>query len=81
MPHIEIQNNLRLSYGGLDCEEQNVFLFIACFFKGETQEQIKLLLDAFGYLMTIALRNLQDKDLIYVFESCVKMHDLIQEMG
>ncbi|EEF27935.1 transferrin, putative [Ricinus communis] len=34
-PKMEIQNILKISYDGLDENEKNIFLDIACFFKGE----------------------------------------------
>ncbi|XP_020991127.1 disease resistance-like protein DSC1 [Arachis duranensis] len=77
----EIQNVLRLSYEGLDREESNIFLYIACFFKGD--DNIKILLDACGYSTAIALKTLHDRALIIVSKDGkhVTMHDLIREMG
>ncbi|MED6207932.1 hypothetical protein PIB30_040177 [Stylosanthes scabra] len=77
----EIQNVLRLSYEGLDREESNIFLYIACFFEGH--DNIKILLDACGYSTAIALKTLHDRALIIVSKDGkhVTMHDLIREMG
>ncbi|KAK4276221.1 hypothetical protein QN277_019191 [Acacia crassicarpa] len=87
MPHAKIQDVMRLSYDKLDREEKNIFLYIACFFKGYETEQIILLLNACGFSTIIGLKVLLDKALITgVKESTVRkarisMHDLIQEMG
>ena len=80
VPFAEIQNVLRLSYEGLDREERSIFLYIACFFKG--YENVKILLDACGYSMAIALRTLHDRALIvaWAYGGCT-MHDLIREIG
>lgn len=80
-PCTKIQNVLRLSYDDLDHEEKNIFLDIACFFKGKRVEHIKIFLDACGYSTTIGLQNLQNKPLLTIYKEEVSMHDLIQEMG
>ena len=80
MPNAKIQNVLRLSYDELDSHDQNIFLYLACFFKTITKEHITFLLDSCGYKTTIGLRNLQDKALISI-RGWVTMHDLIREMG
>lgn len=81
MPCTKIQHVLRLSYDELDHEEKNIFLDVACFFKGKKVEHIKNFLDACGYSTIIGLESLQDKALLTIFEDEVSMHDLIQEMG
>ena len=80
VPNAEIHHVLRLSYEELDFEEQNIFLDIACFLKGETKCHIISLLDGCGYPTNIGLRGLEDKSLITI-NHIVGMHDLIQEMG
>lgn len=85
MPQVKIQNVLRLTYDRLDREEKNIFLYIACFFKGYEVRRIIYLLDACGFSTIIGLRVLKDKALIIEAKgsgiSIVSMHDLIQEMG
>ncbi|XP_061354746.1 disease resistance protein RPV1-like [Gastrolobium bilobum] len=82
VPNAEIQNVLRWSYDGLDDEEKNMFLDIACFFRGENKEDVMRLLDVFGFFADIGIRNLLDKALITFSDANeVCMHDLIQEMG
>ncbi|XP_061349871.1 disease resistance-like protein DSC1 [Gastrolobium bilobum] len=82
IPLAEIYDVLRLSYEGLDPEEQNIFLDIACCFKGETRGHITSLLDGCGFSTDVGIRCLQDKSLINVSkDNKVLMHDLIQEMG
>ncbi|XP_054796831.1 disease resistance protein RPV1-like [Prosopis cineraria] len=81
LPDMKIQNVLKLSYDGLDFQERNIFLDIACFFKGRKVEDIKNLLDACDYATTIGLRTLEDKALLTILDEKVSMHDLIQEMA
>ncbi|XP_058728232.1 TMV resistance protein N-like [Vicia villosa] len=82
IPKAEIYDVLRLSYEGLDPEEQNIFLDIACCLKGETKSQIASILDACGFSTEIGMRTLEDKSLVTVSKNnTVHMHDLLQEMG
>ncbi|XP_057447028.1 disease resistance-like protein DSC1 [Lotus japonicus] len=82
IPKAEIYDALRLSYDGLDHEEQDIFLDIACCLKGETKSRITRVLDGCGFYTDIGMRSLQDKSLITVSkDNTVQMHDLIQEMG
>ncbi|KAK4269183.1 hypothetical protein QN277_022374 [Acacia crassicarpa] len=89
MTHQNIQNVLKLSYDRLDDEEKEVFLDIACFFKGESEGYVLAMLESFGFHGHISLRNLADKALISVVHDTicmqnhvtVRMHDLIQAMA
>ncbi|XP_028753808.1 TMV resistance protein N-like [Neltuma alba] len=81
MPDMKIQNVLKLSYDGLDFQQRNIFLDIACFFKGRNVDDIKNLLDACDYATTIGLKTLEDKALLTIIDEKVSMHDLIQEMA
>ncbi|XLR43974.1 hypothetical protein S83_028634 [Arachis hypogaea] len=80
-PDPEIQNILRLSYAGLYEEAKQIFLDIACFFKRELVEYIVNLLDSYGLYAAIGMRSLLDRALIAISHNCVRMHDLIQELG
>ncbi|KAL4356748.1 hypothetical protein AHAS_Ahas09G0117700 [Arachis hypogaea] len=70
-----------LSYDGLDDEAKQIFLDIACFFKGELVEYVVNLLDSCGLYVAIGMRSLLDRALIAISHNCVRMHDLIQELG
>ncbi|XP_052198222.1 disease resistance protein RPV1-like [Diospyros lotus] len=80
-PNAEIQEVLKLSYDGLNHEEKEIFLDIACFFKGESKDYIIDILDACGFCTHIGIRILVDKSLITILNNKIDMHDLIQEMG
>ncbi|KAK7251791.1 hypothetical protein RIF29_35313 [Crotalaria pallida] len=82
IPEGKIQSVLKLSYNGLDYEEREIFLEIACFLKGDNKEHVINLLVSYGFAANIGLRTLQDKALITIREDeGVGMHDMIQEMG
>ncbi|RVW19343.1 Disease resistance-like protein DSC1 [Vitis vinifera] len=81
-PNIEIQEVLRLSYDRLDDEEKNIFLDIACFFKGEDKDHVVEILKGCGFSAKCGIKTLINKSLITInFANKLEMHDLIQEMG
>ncbi|KAK3206348.1 hypothetical protein Dsin_020394 [Dipteronia sinensis] len=80
-PNLDIQNVLRISYDGLDDQEKEIFLEIACFFKGEDRDHVTAILDGYGLFTEIGISVLIDKCLITVTKNKIMMHDLIQEMG
>lgn len=81
VPHLDIQKVLKASYDGLDDEEQNIFLDIACFFKGEDKDLVVEFLDASGFSAEIGISVLVDKSLIIILKNKIIMHDLLQGMG
>ncbi|KAJ4722978.1 Disease resistance protein (TIR-NBS-LRR class) family [Melia azedarach] len=81
IPHNKIQKVLKISYDGLDDEEQNIFLDIACFFKGANKNIAIEFLEASGFSAKIGISVLIDKCLIMVSSNTITMHELLQEMG
>ena len=79
IPHMEIQNVLKISYDGLDDKEKEIFLDIACFFKGEDKDFVSRLLHKVP--TECGIRVLHDKGLITISENKLDMHNLIQQMG
>ncbi|KAL6315920.1 hypothetical protein AAG906_013754 [Vitis piasezkii] len=74
-------DKLKVSYDGLDDKEKNIFLDIACFFKGEDKDYVMEILDGCGFFSLSGIRALIDKSLITISSNELMMHDLIQEMG
>nr|XP_007160451.1 hypothetical protein PHAVU_002G323300g [Phaseolus vulgaris]ESW32445.1 hypothetical protein PHAVU_002G323300g [Phaseolus vulgaris] len=72
---------LKLSYYGLKEEEKNIFLDIACFYRGQEETVVAETLDDCGFSSKIGMDILKDRGLISVFDGRIVMHDLIQEMG
>ncbi|KAG2667090.1 hypothetical protein I3760_15G095000 [Carya illinoinensis] len=82
IPHEKIQKILRMSYDGLRESEKNIFLDIACFFKGENIDYVVKILDSCDLCPNIGIKNLMDKCLITIDDSNkFGMHDLLQDMG
>lgn len=82
IPNKEVQNVLRVTYDNLEDNEKEIFLDIACFFKGETLEYVEKTLKACGFYPKFGISVLIDRSLISVDEyNRLKMHDLIQDMG
>lgn len=77
----KIFNVLKLSYDGLDNEQKDIFLDIACFYRGETKKCVVHTLDCFGFSTRIGMDVLQDRCVISILEGRVWMHDRIQEIG
>ncbi|KAL2342414.1 hypothetical protein Fmac_003699 [Flemingia macrophylla] len=80
-PKPEIFNVLKLSFDGLDDQQKDVFLDIACFYRGHEEIVVAEMLDSFGFCVDIEMDVLKDRCLISVLEGKIVMHDLIQEMG
>ncbi|XP_061990786.1 disease resistance protein RPV1-like isoform X2 [Rosa rugosa] len=77
----KIREVLKISYNGLDDTEKEVFLDIACFFKGEKREHVIKIIEACGskkhdidVLIDKALISIRDMD-------CIWMHGLLEELG
>ncbi|KAH9725547.1 Disease resistance-like protein DSC1 [Citrus sinensis] len=80
--HQNILDVLKISYDGLDNDEKNIFLDVACFFKGEDVYLAKKFLEASGFYPEIGISILVDKSLIAINPyNKITMHDLLQELG
>ncbi|KAJ9541909.1 hypothetical protein OSB04_028415 [Centaurea solstitialis] len=86
IPDSYIVEKLKISYDGLKPLEKELFLDIACFFRGYyNRDEATEILDACGFYPIIGVKVLIQKALITVsgkgrFKR-FDMHDLIQEMG
>ncbi|KAF8016166.1 hypothetical protein BT93_H1627 [Corymbia citriodora subsp. variegata] len=80
-PNKTINNVLKLSYDGLEDYAKEIFLDIACFFKGRSIEYIMKVLDSCNFDTTIGVQVLVEKSLITKVMKTIWMHDLIQLMG
>ncbi|KAL1319056.1 disease resistance protein RPS4B [Arachis hypogaea] len=82
IPNKEVQNVLRVTYDNLEENEKEIFLDIACFFKGETMEYVEKTLKACGFHPKFGIGVLIDRSLVSIDEyNRLRMHDLIQDMG
>ncbi|KAB5512739.1 hypothetical protein DKX38_029767 [Salix brachista] len=77
-----IENALRISYDGLDEEQQSIFLDIAHFFRRFEQKQATRILDGFYRRSVIFdISTLIDKCMITTSHNMLEIHDLLQEMA
>nr|XP_023895624.1 disease resistance protein TAO1-like [Quercus suber] len=79
-----LQDVLKISYDGLDVQEQRIFLDLACLFikKEIEREDILDALKGCGFRAEIAVTVLRARSLIKVFEdNSLWMHDQIRDMG
>ncbi|XP_009109322.2 disease resistance protein RRS1 isoform X1 [Brassica rapa] len=77
----KIQDLFKRSYEALNDSEKNIFLDIACFFKGENVDYVMQLLEGCGFLPHIGIDVLVEKCLVTISENRVKMHRIIQDFG
>lgn len=80
--NLEIHHLLRISYDGLDQEEKDIFLDIACFFNRRYEDYVMEILNDFYYSAEYGLGVLIDKSLVTIPPNKnIEMHDLLQDMG
>ncbi|XP_031259203.1 TMV resistance protein N-like [Pistacia vera] len=78
---LDIHKVLRVSYDGLE-KEKDLFLDIACFFKGDHIDSVIEILNACDISAKNGIQVLIDKCLVFVtYYNKITMHDLLQEMG
>ncbi|XP_050275094.1 disease resistance protein RPV1-like isoform X6 [Quercus robur] len=83
IPKSDIQEVLKISYDGLDRIQRDIFLDIACFFKGFYKNLVVDILQSRNFHDPYYdIEKLIDKSLIVVAkDEKLLMHDLIQQMG
>ncbi|PRQ21566.1 putative P-loop containing nucleoside triphosphate hydrolase, leucine-rich repeat domain, L [Rosa chinensis] len=81
-PEKKIINVLKVSFDGLEPREKKIFLDIACFFKGESIDRVRRILQGSdAHCPDFDVQVLLDKSMITVFGKRLWMHDLIQQLG
>ncbi|XP_057754936.1 disease resistance protein RUN1-like isoform X3 [Arachis stenosperma] len=83
-PHDKIFNTLKISYDGLDHSEKNIFLDIACFFKGREKDYATNIWKRCGYHVEASIAALINKSLLAIgeyYKETLEMHDLLEDMG
>ncbi|KAK7349499.1 hypothetical protein VNO77_06917 [Canavalia gladiata] len=83
LPHSKIQGTLKISYDDLQPMEKDMFLDIACFFKGMDIDEVINTLENCGCHPKIGIDILIERSLVTLdkMNNKLGMHDLIQEMG
>ena len=78
IPDEIVQNVLKVSYDKLDHTCQEIFLDIACFFRGKDKDFVSRILGSYAMM---GIKVLNDKCLLTISENKLDMHDLVQQMG
>ena len=81
IPHQNIQEKLKISYDGLEENEKDIFLDIACFFKGYRKDGVLNILRSCDLCPDDGIGRLIDKCLVTLEHGCLSMHELLQQMG
>ncbi|WMV55683.1 hypothetical protein MTR67_049068 [Solanum verrucosum] len=78
----EIIEKLKISFDGLEPEEKEIFLDIACFFRGEKRTKVMQIVESCDFGAEYGLNVLIDKSLVFIsIDDTIEMHDLIEDMG
>ncbi|XP_028753037.1 disease resistance protein RPP2A-like [Neltuma alba] len=81
IPSNGIFDILNVSFDGLQYNEKNTFLDIACFFNGMTKYEIIEILENSGLCPKIGIGVLIEKSLVTEVKGYLRMHDMLQEMA
>ncbi|KAK9995103.1 hypothetical protein SO802_024806 [Lithocarpus litseifolius] len=77
-----IHDILKISYDGLEEIWKEIFLDIACFFRGQKKDDVIQILKNCGRDAKIGVSVLVQRSLLTVDDKeCIGMHDLLSEMG
>ena len=81
IPHENIQEILKISYDGLEEIVKEIFLDIACFFKGYNMGEVVNILGSCDLYPEYGIGKLIDKCLVTLECGHLSMHDLVQQIG
>ncbi|XP_049936337.1 disease resistance protein RPV1-like [Nymphaea colorata] len=77
----DVHLRLKISYDGLDVNEKQIFLDIACFFIGKGKERAIHMWKDSHFFPSIAIKVLLQKSLIKNKSGEFEMHDQLRDMG
>lgn len=80
-PNNDVMDVLQMSIDGLQPEEKEIFLHIACFFNGEREDYVSHILDACELHAHIGIQIMLEKSLITIKNQEIHMHAMLQELG
>ncbi|KAK4718970.1 hypothetical protein R3W88_017308 [Solanum pinnatisectum] len=60
---------------------KDMFLHIACFFRGKQKNYVMKKLNKLGFISEMGINILTERSLLYVSEGTIEMHDWIVQMG
>ncbi|KAF8033890.1 hypothetical protein BT93_C0229 [Corymbia citriodora subsp. variegata] len=81
VPHMGVQQKLKISYDSLEYEEQQMFLDIACFFIGINKRFVAYLWKDLQYWVDSGLERMIDLSLVKIDDNKLTMHDHLRDLG
>ncbi|KAM7466186.1 hypothetical protein LguiB_013748 [Lonicera macranthoides] len=83
IPPKYIQEQLKISFDGLDDDVKEIFLHIACFFVGTKNNLASIILNGCGFYSKIGINRLKERCLlkVEVMNNELVMHNLVRDMG
>ncbi|XP_043696358.1 disease resistance protein RPV1-like [Telopea speciosissima] len=82
IPHTEVQKKLRISYDGLDYEEKEIFLDIACFFGGMDKYIACYIWHGCDFFPETGIEVLCLKSMVKIGENNeLRIHDQLRDLG
>ncbi|KAG7542230.1 DNA-binding pseudobarrel domain superfamily [Arabidopsis thaliana x Arabidopsis arenosa] len=77
----EIQDAFRRSFNGLDDNEKDIYLDLACFFRGEDKDHVVNILDGCGFFTDLGIYGLIDESLISLVDNKIEISNIFQDTG
>ncbi|KAH0660649.1 hypothetical protein KY285_029257 [Solanum tuberosum] len=71
---------LIISLDALGAKYKNIFLHIACFFRGKKKKDVITVLNKFGFVLVNEIGVLE-RSFLYISKGMIEMHDPIAQMG
>ncbi|XP_048141443.1 TMV resistance protein N-like [Rhodamnia argentea] len=82
VPHVKVQEKLRISYDALNYEEQQIFLDIACFFNECERLCVSHMWEACNFLPNMGIETLTFMSLVKIgYNGELRMHDQLRDLG
>ncbi|KAM7462121.1 hypothetical protein LguiA_030242 [Lonicera macranthoides] len=83
IPDNQIQEQLKISFDGLDRDVKRIFLHIACFFVGMENDLVRIMLNDCGFYSEIGINVLKESCLLKVkgMNNELVMHNLVLDLG
>ncbi|XP_016169825.1 TMV resistance protein N isoform X2 [Arachis ipaensis] len=80
-PDKKLTDVLQVSFEDLQNDDKEIFLHIACFFRGDREDYVKRILATCGLQPNIGIPVLEERSLITIKNQEIHMHDMLQELG
>ncbi|CAN1176202.1 Disease resistance protein RUN1 [Linum perenne] len=75
------ENTLQNCFDELDDDEKDIFLDIACFFRGQNVDFVIEFLNGCGFATEIGIAVLEEKGFLTISDDRIMVHDILRDMG